>query len=578
MTELSIPQMTGLFVALFLLGKATSTTVYQLCWRNALGRDLQRLGPTAWLLLRWKLLPIHALVLCSLWQVSWTHASTLRAFTLVWVCLMGWATVLRFSAIDLQRFFLKDRLFVVLLGISTWFSPVFVYPFAMVCCCLQYVVSQSPLSPGYSNLLGFEFIRGTLCTLLASLVFTGVFRWTLGTPLEIQPLIVAVIIGFQASYYVNHALAKSWLGPKWYSWILHNRVECLFVNSFLRGWGASLGKNRVLRFANCVSRFRVPVCGAMWTLEFAFVAILIEPRYAMVLYGVVTVFHISVWILTGLAELEHIVNHLGIVCLFATADATIISVFGPWMLIASLASMILCIAWVGMLRTKMHREYEDLGDSRLAGISDPFDHLMAWWDSPLMRMFTFVVTTIDGKQWSLPVTKSSPYDTAITDIHTHIMLLNQHPGFDLNAQHDKRLFRTGVWGLVISTMERDALYTQMANGLLDTSFSADVCSASNKPWIFPAQVDLPNEVMALKELFTGMNKYQALGWFRIVMRYPHFPGEDFVPDICPLVNQLPEFAFDRPMTSVLIQRIKTFYTGNQIHVLEQSDVGTIHLQ
>ena len=58
------------------------------------------------------------------------------------------------------------------------------------------------------------------------------------------------------------------------------------------------------------------------------------------------------------------------------------------------------------------------------------------------------------------------------------------------------------------------------------------------------------------------------------MRWPHFPGEDLAPDVCPICNEVTEhYSFDEPVIRVTMWRVKTFYTGDQIVLLEHVPVG-----
>lgn len=68
-------------------------------------------------------------------------------------------------------------------------------------------------------------------------------------------------------------------------------------------------------------------------------------------------------------------------------------------------------------------------------------------------------------------------------------------------------------------------------------------------------------------------------WFRLIMRWPHFPGEDLAPDICPLTEPvLPRFRFDEPITAVTIHRMKTFVDVEGMTVIEDANLGRIPLE
>lgn len=571
---------TALFVGLFVTGKVFSTGIYQASWRNSIGRDLSRFGPLVWAATRYRLWPIHVFLVVVCASLDWNQIPKLHQPACVAVGMMVLGAVFRFGAADQRNFFFIDRLVVLTLGAGVYFSPAFLYPAIFSSACLQYTVANWALGPGYSNLLGFEFVRSTACCILGCTVFIGICECIPQFVLPLEPsnmgsLLLSVVIAFQGSYYVNHALAKCWLGPKWYSWIGCNRLECLFVNSYLRGWAAWVGQSRWLQFASWIRRARIPLGASMWTLEFAFIAIMIDDRYAAILFLAAAAFHVGVFVMTGLAEIEHVINHVSMATLLVTLESIALPHHG-WICTVSIVVMLLCFVFVGLLRQRMLQQYQQSGKSRLTEIADPYDHLMAWWDSPYMRMFSYTVLAEDGTRWSLPVTKFSPYDTALTDIHTHMMLLNQHEGFDPELERDKRQYRSGVWGLLITTQERDELYERMDT---QTSDHDRLRLANPEPaWCYRTEEDTPAVADSLQTLMSCWNLYLKHRWFRWIMRCPHFPGEDLAPDLSPLrPDSFPRFRFDRPIAALRIERIKTFYTGREIQLLDCSVVGTIEV-
>ena len=565
------------FSGLFVASKVVSTCVYQFTWRNAVNRDLRSHGPLVLLASRWWLWPVHVTVVAVSARVSWTEIPQLHHITIVLMVLLTLGAVFRFGAADLRRFFVVDRILASGLCAGVCFCPAFLYPALVVCCCVQYAVSRWRLGPGYSNLLGFEFIRGSVCAVLTCIVCAGCWSWLPASPPEtIGYLFVVVLIAVQASSYVNHALAKAALGPRWYSWFCNNRIECLVVNSYLRGWASRLGKDNVLALAGLVKRYRIAVCAGAFFLELGFACVLLDRYVASALFLTAAGFHLTVLVLTGLAEVEFVINHVALSWWMLVSASLPDELFGIAMMAVCVLNMAIAWAWVGWTRLKMLREFQHGGRSRQMGMSDAFDHLMAWWDSPYMRMYSYVVVTANGQRKPLAVPKLSPYDTSLTDIHTHMMILNMHADLDPMAEADKRRWRTGVWGLVITTKERDELYMLMDNPERDLSMLSP--AESLPPWVCSPHEDAHAVAKPLQELFSGINTFRRHAWFRIAMRYPHFPGEDLAPDVCPLVDNADErYDLSMQIQAVVIQRIKTFYTGTDIRLVEQSDVGIIHL-
>ena len=561
-----------LYIGLILAGKVCSCLVYQACWSNLRdGRPHARgafyaflTRPTPWL--------THIPVMLLMSSVTWQEFPYLRIYAVIATALLTVGSVFKLGAVDLSHFFVLDRLLAVFFAVGVFFSPLFLYPSILICCCLQYTTSAWPLGPGYSNLLGYEFIRGSSCRLLACLVVYGLISLAEVSRAGFEPIALAVVMGFQGSHYFNHAMAKAGLGRKWYSWVLQNRIQCLVVNAYLRGWASRwLTPRGVLRLAAAIARVRILLCAGVFALEFSFVLILFHQDFAVGLLLLAAGFHTVILLLTGLLEVEYVISHLAFTWLIV--NGPLATIFGGEYFVASLLCAGIACVWVVKIRLRIFDEYQKTGAARCYGkLGDPADLLMAWWDSPYMRMFSYTAETAGGKHVAWPVPKLSPYDTALTDIHTHIMLLNAHLDLDPQAVKDQRIVRTGVWGLVITTAERDYLYRLMDTPEPDLSRLR--LPPSVVPWEFSSSCDGPHSAALLRDLFSSMNRYQSRWWFRLLMRWPHFPGEDLAPDVCPICNEVTEhYSFDEPVIRVTMWRVKTFYTGDQIVLIEHVPVG-----
>ena len=127
---------------------------------------------------------------------------------------------------------------------------------------------------------------------------------------------------------------------------------------------------------------------------------------------------------------------------------------------------------------------------------------------------------------------------------------------------------------MITREERDRLYTLMnaASAELNQLRSP----RGTEPWILSSSDGVPEEAQSLWCLFHGMNRHQHHRWFRLLMRHPHFPGEDLTPDTCPLVEAADgTYSLESQIKSVEIRRIKTFFQRASIEVVEESLVGTL---
>jgi hypothetical protein len=533
------------------------------------GRELSTIGsllrrPMPWLL--------HVVVTMSLYPLSWQGMPRMHAMAMTLVALLALGAVGRFGAMGRGRHFMRDRWVIVLLAAAVWYKPVWLYPCVIACCALQYRVASWRLGPGYSNLLGYEFVRASLCVIMAAMVLQSVLVWRGGIFPIREDLMIVTCMLYQASTYFHHAVAKSALGPRWFSWMRENRIECLFANAWLRGWTLGLGKQRCFSLCQGIARKRRWLCAGVWLLESSWMLVLADARIAMVLLAATVVFHVIVFLSTGLLAYEYAVNHLFLIGLILCGDVG--DLFGVNVLLASVLAIPLAAVWVGWLRLGMLASLQQRGTAGCrARFADAADHLMAWWDTPLMRMFSYTVETTTGKRYALPVPRFSPYDTFLTDIHTHLMILGQHTELDPAATRDRGIARTGVWGLTIHREERDFLYR-----LMDVPDFKMILHPSPSTPAWSMTVGQTHAAAPIAEWVAGVNDYRGRSWFRRLMRWPHFPGEDLAPDLCPMsARGWPCFDFDETIAAVTIWRIKTFYHHTGLHMISEESLGCIHV-
>lgn len=552
------------FLLLFFLGRAASLGIYRMCWANGLsGKFL--VGSALLTLLRRPLPWIaHIAFVFPTLGMSWGDFPALQGMSVMLAALLALGAIGRFGCADLGQWFLADRLLALLLAVGVGFSPGFVYPCLIACGCLQYTVASFRLGPGYSNLLGFEFVRASLSLIAAAL---AVFGWLRIAGMEWEgsgSLALAVLLGFQASTYVNHAFAKSALGPRWDSWISENRIECLAANAWLRGWIFGRSRETLMTQVRWIAGHRAAICGGVWFLEMGWLFFLVDGRLAAALLCTTILFHLAVFALTGLACYQHVLNHLCVLWILSFHNTS--EIFQTPYFAACAIAVPVAACWIAWLRRGILAEGASSMKCKLA---DAADHLMAWWDTPLMRMYSYTVETATGQSFALPVPKLSPHDTALTDIHTHIMILGAHTDLDPAIPCDRALARTGVWGLTIHREDRDFLLR-----LMDDEDVADILS----PAPAPAPDEMPEAAAPLLALFEGMNRMIDEGWLRAILRWPHFPGEDLAPDICPLIApDLPLFPFDKPIAAMTIRRCKTFLHRDGVLLIENSVLMRIPL-
>lgn len=567
------------FFFAFLLGQIGSLVLYQATWKNGITRQFHPWGALVTFLSRPLPWLIHGPIIILSTRLNWQDMPRLRLFIFVAAGTLSLGAVGRWGVVDIGRFFIFDRCLIVILWLGLWFSPVLLYPLLLACCCLQYTVSGSSFSPGYSNLLGFEFMRSSLCMgLVGLLVHAGLHLLQVEEVnfIDTEAHLLALVLYGQAAGYVQQAVAKCALGKHWYSWILENRVQCLIVNSFLRGWGAQWIRTKwVLLLAKWISQVRVLLCATAWIIEFSWLFILADPQLNLIILAATVLFHLVVWILTGFAGYHYMISHTLMILLVALS--TNLTWYKAEYALVGGGCILFFSIWVLLVRLNLFREFTSYGNAkRWSRVADPANHLMAWWDGPYMRLYSYSVKTVSGKWFHFPVTRFSPYDTFLTDIHTHLMILGQDWELDTQLDADRAIVRAGVWGLTVSLDDRNRLYQLMDDPEKNLSFKLKVDAVANMGGATKNNNQTPRAESSLITFFQGINYYHSKWWFRFILLWPHFPGEDMVPDWSPLANkQLPSYRGVEPITELAIHCVKTFYRGDALQLVDEQEYARI---
>jgi hypothetical protein len=545
------------FMIAMLAGRMLSVGVCAACWENGLHAGDR--SPLASLLRRW-LWPLLLIAwILTIGRHGWETFGEVKPWAVTACGLLAVEAGGRMGLLAPGRPRIAERIALLFLAAGSYFHPACVFPCVLVAACLSYTVAGWPLSPGYSNLLGFEFIRTSACYLCAAMAVTVRADGPRYLPL-------ACVCTAQVAYYVCHGLAKSALGPHPLSWVASNRVQCLLVNSWLRGWAPWLEKDRVLRTAAIIGRFRVPLCAAAWLLEIGWLSFFTSPHAAAGLLAATAGFHLLLFLATGLIGYSFIASHLAMLWIWTSAAPDLREFLLP-----SLAFVALLAAFLAWWKPRLLRDFAaDGGRPAKLRFSDFSDHLMAWWDSPYMRLYRYEVRTPDGRSWNLPVHRLSPYDTFLTDIHTHRMILCRHRAFDSSAETDAAHARCGVWGLLVDEVERRKWQAWLDSP--DRRIPDD--PSPPPPWTVTTETIPADERGALPACVDRHNARFADPRYRLLMKWPHFPGEDLVPDVPPVSPHAGrDFAFDAPIRELTIFAVKTLYTGTDVVLWNEHVVG-----
>eukprot|EP01051_Picozoa_sp_SAG22_P009821 SAG22_NODE_845_length_6871_cov_3.172327_4_plen_821_part_00 len=576
-------------------------------------------------------------------------------------------------------FFALDRLLCLVLAPLVWIHPGWLYPaVVMSCLCAYSINSGRGLPLPISNYLGFEYTRIVACFCIAVLWMPS--AGPLPPSVATGPPAVAAVLAAMGGCYYNHGMGKLRLGKTVFSWPLTDRIECLIANSWLRGWPVPAVLAAVVR------RLRLPMCLGGVGSELGGLAVGMGWPFAAGVFSSLGLFHCSVTVLSGLCDWEAICLHF--TCAYWIVSESIGGSGGscgsggdgsgqlllsalarPGCAVATVGCVVLSEFWVEWCSTIQSDELRMV-------LADASDLRMAWFDSPYMRMFSYTVTVAgdpSGAEHAFPCTKWAPYDTIITDIHSRLAFWkSSYAGLDRTRTADVAVVKAGVWGLLLQHDQAERMYALQDKLELELERRAGDAGAGTRgaatgdaaaaaadddrqdsvaaalrnefcsthpppPWVIDDS-DLSGWPAVHRQLVGHLQGINTLrlraGWLYRTLwdRWPHFPGEDWVLDISPLLalpagdggraadggrrsraqsggrrrargggspsreplggQPLPVYRLELgPIASLKIWRVKSFWTGpigsggcggaaaaaGRAHKIDQSLVGTIQL-
>eukprot|EP01064_Diplonema_japonicum_P036821 TRINITY_DN8435_c0_g1_i1.p1 TRINITY_DN8435_c0_g1~~TRINITY_DN8435_c0_g1_i1.p1 ORF type:complete len:587 (+),score=72.33 TRINITY_DN8435_c0_g1_i1:41-1801(+) len=552
-----------IYVFAFFLSKFTSWLVYNTCWwyNHPIGKLTQfgGAGQQDGRSLVFGYMKKWGWLWCAVlggsaaeWDTS-PDGQLLRLLCTIQCGILAWKGVFRFGAADQLQLHMKDRVIVTLLAALTYFHPAFVCLSLVASSILTYSISSWSIAPPYSNYLGNEFMRYSVSFAVTSLLLRSC------TPLTSSDVLVMITAG-QVEYYFHQGFGKVRLGNNPLDWVLQNRGECIFVNSYLRGWNRWLSRESVVWVASKLKHIRLLLGAGALLAEMGGML-----STSVAWYLLTASFHVGVFLMTGILVWENMVNHL-VMCYVIYSKGDLLNVT---CLTAPLIGCILISELLVVLMERLQKKDKVKG----LMLFDSAYLLMCWWDSPYMRMYTYEVTTAKGV-FSFPVTLFSPYDTFITDIHTRMSYFKMHTGLDRQRSADLDTVHSGVWGLLLYQEEAMKMYEMMDGKTPKT----DLTLTDDADRWEVGKEDTSHPAYPFVRFFSGFNTYLKCGWYHYIMLWPHFPGEDWVPDISPVSNTLPQYTTSAgPITTVTIKLLKTFFSGTEIEVLDTGTIGVVRI-
>jgi hypothetical protein len=208
--------------------------------------------------------------------------------------------------------------------------------------------------------------------------------------------LVFLLLVIQISHYWITALAKAWLGPRWYSWVTENRLHYLAASAYSWGWARFWPWQQWRKVVLAVQRYERPFQVFAFTLELGAPLALLS-RASAVGFGLGwAAFHVGVFLVSGLLFWEWIlVDLLLSVLVLRLPEAVAHGALGGGRLLAGLAVM-------GLFPLR-HKLWKPMP--------------LGWFDTPFTQRIHWLAVGRSGQRYGVYNNLMSPHERLYGKVH-----------------------------------------------------------------------------------------------------------------------------------------------------------------
>jgi len=303
------------------------------------------------------------------WTVLGPSWSVWRRFIIVLIAILSWKSLTLDCDIGTGNSHVQARLALLIAALLVYVHPLWV---------IVFVYTGNEYLGAWEH---HRFLPIRMLELFSSFVLATVVGMHVGfSPADSSRTVIIVVLltTLLVSHYLVPGIAKLRLGSRWYSWIRDNRLDYLTAAAYMSGWVRFLRPVVVSGALRHVQRFNRPLNLLAVGIECATAVCLVNKPLFVVVVASVCVFHVSVFLLSGICFWENVVTLLifGVTVLDLSADY---NVFSPLCVMAVLTLFVLFplrrVAWA--------------------------PHKLAWWDSPFVATVQWEVVGLSGIKYGL---------------------------------------------------------------------------------------------------------------------------------------------------------------------------------
>lgn len=333
-------------------------------------------------LLRLLLIAIVAVALFrfgGLWSAwyQFENSNALRAFVIFLCALMAWPLVTAGYNYFFGQGYVEDRIILLVLLLLTWWRPVFILPFVILCFAMLGQLT-APALGGTVTAHKIQVLN------VISLFFAAFFLHSVTGDRRTGPFIFLTCAMVAAAYWLP-AVAKFKL-----DWLAHDQLFRMPLAAYAHGWLGHWSPQEIVAFAQKLQPLDLPLRVLTLALEAAFLVFLLRRGLSLALLIGAIVFHVGVFALYGF-------------------------LFWPWM------ALDLALFW--FLLRHVDRQDNDiygilpfLVSLPLIGFGDLWAKppKLGWYDTPLTYTYRIDVLTADGERERLHPRAFAPYEDVFT--------------------------------------------------------------------------------------------------------------------------------------------------------------------
>jgi hypothetical protein len=204
------------------------------------------------------------------------------------------------------------------------------------------------------------------------------------------------LLTIQISHYLITAIAKAWLGPYPWSWVVDNRMHHLAAGAYSWGWARFVGWSRWRRVVAAVKVLERPMQLVAFSVEALAPLALLGPEWAVAFCVLWAGFHLGVFAVSGLLFWDWVLADLAMAGAVWLLPAEVgAQAFGGLQLLACLVFLV-----VFPLRHKLWRPMP-----------------LGWWDTPFTQRVHWRVRGVSGKEYTVTNDFMCPHERVYGKVH-----------------------------------------------------------------------------------------------------------------------------------------------------------------